>query len=262
MPWGQLASSRPGKPNPLNLELTPTVADALFDLPDAENYASLISRDWVSTKRYGTPSNYAKQLRCLSNDAWSFGKVRNWTPEMLTSSARTDHTEISRRRFKSTAYGKVEPISRLFKLDPSGISNTLRAGTDSSRGAFTSPRPIHPKHNRCITVREMARLHGFPDWFRFHQTKWHGARQIGNAVPPPLARAVAKEVITALGYEPKCSSETLELGEKKLLTMDVSEASRYWNIKNPIKQRDRKSGDRKRSQAEIERQLKEMVAAE
>lgn len=49
----------------------------------------------------------------------------------------------------------------------------------------SDPRPIHYNGNRCITVREMARLHGFPDWFRFHTTKWHGARQVGNAVPPP-----------------------------------------------------------------------------
>src|ERR1035438_3384609 len=93
---------------------------------------------------------------------------------------------------------EVEPISRFYKLSPDGLSNTLRAGTDSSRGAFTSPRPIHYAYPRCITVREMARLHGFPDWFRFHQTKWHGARQIGNSVPPPLGRAVALQVIAVL----------------------------------------------------------------
>lgn len=45
--------------------------------------------------------------------------------------------------------------------------------------------------DRCVTIREMVRLHGFPDWFHFHVTKWHDGRQIGNSVPPPLARAVA-----------------------------------------------------------------------
>src|SRR5690606_34972430 len=117
-----------------------------------------------------------------------------------------------RRRFSETAEGEIEPISRLFKLPSTGVSNTLRAGTDGARGAFTSPRPIHFKFDRCITVREMARLHGFPDWFRFNATKWHGARQIGNAVPPPLARAVARQVIAALGFEPSRPSEAIALG--------------------------------------------------
>jgi DNA (cytosine-5)-methyltransferase 1 len=48
----------------------------------------------------------------------------------------------------------------------------------------------------------MARLHGFPDWFRFQQTKWHGARQIGNSVAPPLARAIGGAVLKAAGYVP------------------------------------------------------------
>nr|WP_319923570.1 DNA cytosine methyltransferase [Klebsiella pneumoniae] len=65
-----------------------------------------------------------------------------------------------------------------------GLCNTLRAGTASDRGAFTSPRPIHPIYPRVITVREAARLHSYPDWFRFHVTKWHGFRQVGNSVPP------------------------------------------------------------------------------
>ena len=170
--------------------------------------------------------------------------------------------DISRRRFKETGFGKVEPISRLFKLDPDGISNTLRAGTDASRGAFTSPRPIHPKHNRCVTVREMARLHGFPDWFRFHQTKWHGARQIGNAVPPPLAKAVAAEIVKALGIKPTRPQTVMALGDEALLTKDLSEASRYWQVQNPIGRRDRKSGNRKRSQAQIEMEMQNLVAAE
>jgi len=82
------------------------------------------------------------------------------------------------------------------------VSNTLRAGTDAARGAFTSPRPIHYKFARCVTVREMARLHGYPDWFRFHETKWHGARQIGNSVPPKLGRAIGEVILSTLGTNP------------------------------------------------------------
>ena len=89
----------------------------------------------------------------------------------------------------------------------------MRAGTDGARGAFTSPRPIHYQHARCVTVREMARLHGFPDWFRFHAAKWHGARQIGNAVPPPLARAIAAAVTKALGLGPERPAQPVNLSD-------------------------------------------------
>ncbi|MCT4558618.1 MAG: DNA cytosine methyltransferase [Pelagimonas sp.] len=230
----------------------PTCEDALGDLPDAETFEQLRLSDAVAGVAYGKPSKYAEALRGQGNDAWGYGHPRNWDQGALTSSARTEHTEISRRRFSDTEQGRVEPISRFFKLPADGVSNTLRAGTDSARGAFTSPRPIHYAYGRCVTVREMARLHGFPDWFRFNVTKWHGARQIGNAVPPPLARAVANSIIKALGKRRTRPAEALDLGDVALLTMGNTEAAAHFGIENPIGRRDKKSGARKRTQAEIE----------
>ena len=237
-----------------NLPEGPSCRDALADLPEAEDFEELLTGDSVRTNRWGKPSPYARKLRCLDNEAWHFGYPRLWDPLVLTASARTDHTLISRRRFEETEPDDIEPISRFFKLPPAGASNTLRAGTDSARGAFTSPRPIHYERARCITVREMARLHGFPDWFRFHETKWHGARQIGNSVPPPLARAVATEILAALGVKPAMLRKTLALGDPAVLRMGMAEASDYWGVIVPIGGRDRKSGARKRKQSEIEEQ--------
>jgi DNA (cytosine-5)-methyltransferase 1 len=249
---------------PKHATLQPTCKDALGDLPDADSFSDLLTADEVClpANAMGRPSKYARELRCLSNDAWHYGYVRDWNPSVLTSSMRTGHTEISQRRFAATKGGDTEPISRFFKLPADGASNTLRAGTDAARGAFTSPRPIHYLYPRCVTVREMARLHGFPDWFRFHETKWHGARQIGNAVPPPLARAVARALMSAMKRRPKPPKEIVALGDKDLLRMDVSSASRFWKIERPIGRRDRKSGAKKRRQHEIEAQLQLVLAAE
>ncbi len=233
----------------------PTCEDALGDLPDAED-KRLDALDFTDEVRVlGWPevsSPYAQEMRCMTNGAWHFAHPRIWNPHLLTSSMRTEHTPISRRRFAETAEGSVEPISRFFRLPAAGVSNTLRAGTDSARGAFTSPRPIHYRLARCVTVREMARLHGFPDWFRFHETKWNGARQIGNAVPPPLARAVAGRIIAALSVEPTRPTEGVPLGDVKLLRMPMSQASDFWRVVVPIGRRDRKSGATKRKQVEIE----------
>jgi DNA (cytosine-5)-methyltransferase 1 len=217
----------------------PSCRDALGDLPDAEQFEQLKNSDEVSAKLDGRPSRYARELRCIGDGSWRYGYIREWNPGLLTSSLRTDHTPISRRRFDATPPGQVEPISRFYKLSAEGLSNTLRAGTDSSRGAFTSPRPIHYAYPRCITVREMARLHGFPDWFRFQETKWHGARQIGNSVPPPLARAVASQLIRALGHAPRRPARRISLGDPGLLRMGMSEASAYFDILVPIVRRDR-----------------------
>lgn len=233
----------------------PSCADALGDLPNAEDFNDLLHRDAIRAKRWGRSSRYANEMRCMGEAGWHFGYVRAWDRGLLTSSLRTEHTAISRRRFEATAAGEVEPISRFYKLSGGGLSNTLRAGTDSSRGAFTSPRPIHYAYARCVTVREMARLHGFPDWFRFHETKWHGARQIGNSVPPPLARAVATQIVRALGHAPRRPDGVLELGEPCLLRMGMAEASHYFDIAVPIGRRDRKSGSKKRKQHEIEAEL-------
>ncbi len=232
----------------------PSCRDALGDLPDADRFTELIHSDEVATTDWGAPSAYARSLRCLRPSDWRCGYRRQWNPDLLTSSLRTAHTAISQRRFRDTEPGQVEPISRFFRLPADGLSNTLRAGTDSSRGAFTSPRPIHYKKARCVTVREMARLHGFPDWFRFHETKWHGARQIGNAVPPPLARAVASELIAAIGARPSQPPATIDLGDSRLLRMDPTEAAKHFAVPNPIGRRNMRSGAKKRKQHEIEAQ--------
>lgn len=62
-------------------------------------------------------------------------------------------------------------------------------------------RYLHPKQNRPITHREAARLQTFPDSFVFEGTKSEIARQIGNAVPPDLGRAIAEHLALMLQPE-------------------------------------------------------------
>ena len=221
-----------------------TVWEAIGDLPEANDFDELIDRDFVEKAKYGKPSSYAQILRGSTQDDTDYSTPRSWNPKRLTSSMRTEHTPLSQERFTSTAHGKVEPISRFLKLNPGGLCNTLRAGTGSDRGAFTSPRPIHPHTARCITVREAARLHSYPDWFRLHATKWHGFRQIGNSVPPLLGRAVASKVIAAAGYKPRRSEQALALGSEALLGMTVSEAAKYYNVSQQVVGRRLRVADR------------------
>jgi DNA (cytosine-5)-methyltransferase 1 len=216
------------------LPLTPTVWDAIGDLPEVEEYDELSGRDWVEAK-FGRPSEYAKTLSLV-----------NGTRTLkLTSSLRTVHTPKSQKRFQKTPHGCVEEVSRFLKLDPNGYCNTLRAGTASDRGAFTSPRPIHPHTPRCITVREAARLHSYPDWFRFHTTKWHGFRQIGNSVPPLLARAVALQVAAALPrtLRPAPNNEIPHLGDPTLLSMSMSDAAEHFKVASDVVPRRKRAAE-------------------
>ena len=179
-------------------------------------------------------SKYARMLqgRLRDDDDYSYERVYDHTT--LTASMRADHSELSRQRFAATAWGATEPISRFFKLPPKGICNTLRAGTATDRGAFTSPRPIHPHHPRCISVREAARLHSYPDWFRFHVTKWHGFRQIGNSVPPRLARAIAGSVRDALGVKPSRPTQNVPLLNEWKLQVGMAEAASHFNVSRHV----------------------------
>jgi len=228
-----------------------TVKDAIEDLPNADDFEELIYKDSVFVD-FETTAPYARRLRGFEVDPQDFGYPRIFDSHLLSSSLRTHHNDISRTRFLETPYGRNEPISRFHKLNPEGVCNTLRAGTDSARGAFTSPRPIHPYHPRVITVREAARLHSYPDWFRFHVTKWHGFRQIGNSVPPLLGRAVASQIAKALRIKPFKPAEILPLGNRddQLLKFDMSRAAAYFGVATSvIAQRARKTNKKKNSEA-------------
>ena len=216
-----------------------TVQDAIGDLPDVESYPELWEQDWTKAK-FGRPSQYASYLRGKTIDRTDFSHPRIYDAKLLTASLLTEHSELSKSRFVATIPGEVEPVSRFKRLALSGVCNTLRAGTASDRGAFTSPRPIHPTQPRVITVREAARLHSYPDWFRFHATKWHGFRQIGNSVPPMLGRAVGAQVMKALGTKPVKPADILELGAENLITISMSDAAAMFGVaRNVIAQRTR-----------------------
>ncbi|HBJ72958.1 MAG TPA: DNA (cytosine-5-)-methyltransferase [Actinobacteria bacterium] len=229
-----------GAVEPSSLPLSPSVWEAIGDLPEADEFIELLEGDSVLAK-FGEPSQFAATLHGLIRDPSNFSHMRYTDEKLLTSSRRTIHTEKSIRRFAATSPGSTESISRFLKLHPEGICNTLRAGTDAQRGAHTSPRPIHPASPRVITVREAARLHSYPDWFRFHVTKWHGFRQIGNSVPPLLAQAVAASLLKADGIVPIPGSD-VEVGETSLLSMRAIEAERHFGItERVIPQRMRKA---------------------
>lgn len=172
-----------------------TVGDAIGDLPDVDRLEILFESDFYHGP-LGEPSSYVRDLATTFPSPLPIPEDGG-----LSGCHRTRHSEESSARFAATSPGTADNVSRFFRLSLEGVAPTQRAGTDSSRGSYTAPRPIHPTVPRCITVREAARLHSFPDWFRFAEAKWHAFRQIGNSVPPMLAKAVADSVLASLAEE-------------------------------------------------------------
>ncbi|MBN1611405.1 MAG: DNA cytosine methyltransferase [Polyangiaceae bacterium] len=211
------------------LPLCPSVEDAIGDLPAIEQHASLFSTDELRCELRGG-SRYSKILRGEIRDPEDLAHPRSHERDLVTGCLRARHTDRSRQRFATTEGGATEPVSRFFKLALNGVCNTLRAGTASDRGAFSAPRPIHPIEARCISVREAARLHSYPDWFRFHRTIWHGFRQIGNSVPPLLGRAVGTAIIEALGIVPEVPDRRVDLGPTEFATFNMRQAAAYFGV--------------------------------
>lgn len=250
----------------------PTVGDAILDLPNPARFRSLTRTDEVRLssgvleEMERVASEYAQVMRGSRRDPDDYSRPRDWDRTVLTASMRTGHTPVSIRRFKGTKPGETEPISRFYKVDPDGLCNTLRAGSGSERGAFTSPRPLHPLAPRVLSNREAARLHSFPDWFRPHVTKWHGFRQIGNAVAPLVGRVVGAQILEALDVESTRPEKPIELGDPQLLRMTMQDAAHHFGadqaaIPSPRKRGVGRSGSSSRTPRPSARTAKPATAA-
>ncbi|MGR5907177.1 DNA cytosine methyltransferase [Bacillus paranthracis] len=129
-------------------------------------------------------------------------RMRNKSLKLVNHVA-TKHSELALERLKliPPEMGKeVLPQEHLTKSIYSGtwsrmienepaVTITTRFDTPSS-GRFT-----HPFLNRAITVREAARIQSFPDHFVFYGSKTSQMKQVGNAVPPLLAQAIAEVIM-------------------------------------------------------------------
>jgi DNA (cytosine-5)-methyltransferase 1 len=166
-----------------------TVRAAIGDLASAKQVGESNGFDVWRIAQPGRPSQYAAELRSADRT--------------FTGHRRTVHSPKVVDRFKEVAPGGVDVVGRHPRLDWKAQCPTLRAGTGNDRGSFQSVRPIHPDEPRVLTVREGARLQGFPDSFRFHPTVWHSYRMIGNSVSPIVSKALFSLIAPRIGIGAK-----------------------------------------------------------
>lgn len=176
------------------------VSAANFGVPQNRKRLVVLGLKGKKAVRFPSPTHGTSEQSYISSadaiddlpDAGEFGEhgIYNHEP--------TVHSADMVARLSTLQPGKRERGSFHDRLHPERPSYTLRAGS----GNFSPLRPVHYKHHRVITVRESARLQGFSDDFRWPDRipRLQQYRQVGNAVPPPMARAFAVCLAEQMGW--------------------------------------------------------------
>lgn len=186
---GKLNGVAPKLPKPKDIKVT--IWDAISDLAYLESGEGTYEQEYKNAPE----SDYQKILRGNS--------------KVLYNHAVTKHSPLALERLAlipPNAGKEVLPKEHLTKSIYSGtwtrmrkdeisVTITTRFDTPSS-GKFT-----HPFLDRAITVREAARIQSFPDDFRFVGNKGSQMKQVGNAVPPLLAAAIAEVIMNDIKEE-------------------------------------------------------------
>lgn len=158
----------------------------VYDLADDEEGIPLTAKEQLSP--------LAKQLR---------------DSDILKNHIVTKTTDVAMERFKALNQGQNfhslnDSLKTNTYTDVKRTQNTiyLRLNYEEPSGTVINVRKsmwIHPTLDRAISIREAARLQTFPDSFVFCGSKDKQYQQVGNAVPPIMAKAIAKQLAATLG---------------------------------------------------------------
>jgi len=165
-----------------------TVMEAIGDLPELKSGEG----DEVQSYKTSAKNSFQKLMRKGSK------KLHNHisTKHSQLALERLKFVKLNTTRHDLPEEHKTKSIhsGTWTRLKPDGFARTITTRFDTpSSGQFTLPY-----QDRCVTVREAARLQSFPDSFIFTGNKTSQMLQVGNAVPPLMAQELAKAIKKAL----------------------------------------------------------------
>ena len=170
-----------------------TVHDAIADLEDIEPVFDTKDDIGICLEKRNDISDLAKELR---------------NAKVLKNHIITKTTDVAMERFRALNQGENfhaldDSLKTNTYTDISRTQNTiyLRLDYEQPSGTVVNVRKsmwVHPVKDRAVSVREAARLQTFPDSFVFVGTKDKQYQQVGNAVPPIMAKAIAKKLANQL----------------------------------------------------------------
>ncbi|MHD0314921.1 DNA cytosine methyltransferase [Fusobacterium varium] len=171
-----------------------TVEDAIKDLEDVVPVFNVFDDvEGIKLQKKSDLSELAQSLR---------------DSKVLHNHIITKTTETAMERFRALDQGQnFHSLSDELKTntytDVTRTQNTiyLRLKYDEPSGTVVNVRKsmwVHPTQDRAVSIREAARLQTFPDSFVFCGTKDKQYQQVGNAVPPIMAKAIAKKLANQL----------------------------------------------------------------
>lgn len=163
-----------------------TVRDAIFDLAYLESGEGDFEQDYITK----ATSSYQIAMRGDSKKLYNH-KASNHK-QIAIDKLKLIPPEKGKECLPEELRGKQKFKTTWGRLKWDCVSPTIDTRFDASSNGTNN----HPFLNRAITPREAARLQSFDDGFVFWGSKVHVRKQIGNAVPPLLAKAIADQIAT------------------------------------------------------------------
>lgn len=158
-----------------------TVGEALLDLPNTDS-----------------PNGELEYTNRLNR----YTRIIRKNAKRIFNHELPNHSKVVTERMKFVPPGgnwkNIPP-----EIRPGGNHSNLYKRLDPNLPSVTIKHPvksmiIHPLYDRCLSVREAARLQSFPDDFIFKGSKTSQYQQVANAVPPLLSKAIAESVLNVL----------------------------------------------------------------
>lgn len=181
---GKLGATEPvSLPKPSGIHTT--VWDAISDLSYLESGEGVEEQEYRSAPQ----SDYQRMLRAGSDELYNHIATRH--SKVTLERLRMIAPECGKEMLPEEHHTKSIYSGTWCRMKKDGIAKTITTRYDTpSSGEFT-----HPYLNRAITTREAARIQSFPDTFHFYGSKSSQMKQVGNAVPPLLGKAIAERIL-------------------------------------------------------------------